>query len=60
MEIGVGVIPAWTGTKEMLRRVLNPVMRIPNADPISVMTKVAEQIAMAKVATGAFEGGERR
>jgi len=58
VEMGVGVIPAGTGTKEMLRRVVNPVMRIPNADPISVMQKVFEQIALAKVATGAWEAFE--
>jgi 3-hydroxyacyl-CoA dehydrogenase len=54
----VGLIPAGTGTKEMLRRVVNPVMRIENADPISVMQKVFEQMGMAKVATGAHEGFE--
>lgn len=58
VEVGVGVIPAWTGTKEMLRRVFNPVMRIPNADPVSAMQKVFEQIGLAKVATGAFEAFE--
>jgi 3-hydroxyacyl-CoA dehydrogenase len=58
VEIGVGVIPAGSGTKEMIRRVINPVMRIDNADPISVMQKVFEQIALAKVATGAFEAFE--
>lgn len=58
VEMGVGVIPAGTGTKEMIRRVINPVMRIENADPISVMQKVFEQIAMAKVATGAWEAFE--
>ncbi len=54
----VGLIPAGTGTKETLRRVVNPVMRIPNADPISVMQKAFEQLAMAKVATGAHEAVE--
>lgn len=58
VEMGVGVIPAGTGTKELIRRVINPVMRIQNADPISVMQKVFEQIALAKVATGAFEAFE--
>ncbi len=58
VEMGVGVIPAGTGTKEMIRRVINPVMRIENADPISVMQKVFEQIALAKVATGAWEAFE--
>ena len=54
----VGLIPAGTGTKEMMRRVISPVMRIPNADPISVMQKVFELIATAKVATGAHEAFE--
>jgi len=54
----VGLIPAGTGTKETLRRIVNPVMRIPGADPISVMQKAFEQLAMAKVATGAQEAFE--
>jgi 3-hydroxyacyl-CoA dehydrogenase len=54
----VGLIPAGSGTKEMMRRVINPVMRIPGADPISVMQKVFETIATAKVATGAHEAFE--
>jgi 3-hydroxyacyl-CoA dehydrogenase len=58
VEMGVGVIPAGTGTKEMIRRVINPVMRVENADPVSVMQKVFEQIALAKVATGAWEAFE--
>ncbi|GAF75680.1 unnamed protein product, partial [marine sediment metagenome] len=58
VEFGIGVIPAGSGTKELLRRVVNPVMRIPNADPISVMQKVFETIALAKVATGAHEAFE--
>jgi len=58
VEVGVGLVPAGTGCKEMLRRVVNPVMRIPDADPISVVRKVFEQIALAKVATGAHEAVE--
>jgi len=58
VEVGIGVIPGGTGNKEMLRRVVNPVMRINNADPISVLMKVFETIAMAKVATGAYEAFE--
>jgi 3-hydroxyacyl-CoA dehydrogenase len=56
--MSVGLVPAGTGTKEIMRRVINPVMRINNADPISVMQKVFEQTAMAKVATGAWEAFE--
>ncbi len=58
VEVGIGVIPGGTGNKEMLRRVVNPVMRINNADPISVVMNVFETIAMAKVAAGAFEAFE--
>jgi len=58
VEVGIGLIPAGTGTKEMIRRVINPVMRIDNADPLSVMYKVFETIGMAKVAVGAHEAFE--
>lgn len=58
VEVGIGVIPGGTGTKEMLRRVVNPVMRIPDADPISAIRKVFEMIGMAKVAAGAYEAFE--
>jgi 3-hydroxyacyl-CoA dehydrogenase len=57
VEFGVGVIPAWGGCKEMLRRNLNPVMESsPNADPMPHIQKVFEQIAMAKVAESAAQG----
>jgi 3-hydroxyacyl-CoA dehydrogenase len=58
VEMGVGVVPAGTGTKEMIRRVINPVMRVKDADPNTAVGKVFEQIAMAKVATGAWEAFE--
>jgi 3-hydroxyacyl-CoA dehydrogenase len=55
VEVGVGIIPGWGGCKEMLRRVVNPVMRShPNADVLPHLQKVFEQIATAKVSeTGA-------
>jgi len=31
VEVGVGLVPAGSGCKEMLRRIVNPVMRIPDA-----------------------------
>ncbi len=55
VEVGVGIIPAWTGCKEMLRRKVNPVMQTKNADVVPVMQEVFEQIAMAKVGTSAWE-----
>lgn len=55
VELGAGVIPAGGGTKEMLRRVLNPPMRTANADPLPYLQRLFEQIALAKVSTSAEE-----
>jgi len=56
VELGVGLIPAGGGCKELLRRVVNPVMAShPNADALPHLQKVFEQIATAKVSTSAKE-----
>jgi 3-hydroxyacyl-CoA dehydrogenase len=55
VEIGPGVIPAGGGTKEMLRRILNPPMRTPNVEALPYLQRIFEQIGMAKVATSAEE-----
>lgn len=50
VEVGVGIIPAGGGCKEMLRRVVNPVMHShPNADPLPHLLKIFQQIATAQV-----------
>ncbi len=58
VELGAGVIPAGGGTKEMLRRNINPAMRVTNADVLPFMQKTFEQIGQAKVATSAVEARE--
>jgi 3-hydroxyacyl-CoA dehydrogenase len=55
VELGAGVIPAGGGTKEMLRRTVNPVMRIENAEPLAALQKAFLQMGQAKVATSAEE-----
>ncbi len=55
VEIRVGVIPAWGGTKEMLRRILNPPMQTNNVEPLPFLQRLFEQIGLAKVATSAEE-----
>jgi 3-hydroxyacyl-CoA dehydrogenase len=55
VEVGVGVIPAGGGTKEILRRVLNPPMKTNNADPLPYLQRIFEQVGMAKVGTSAEE-----
>jgi len=56
VEFGVGVVPAGGGCKELLRRKVNPVMKTPNADVLPVFQETFELIALAKVATSAWEG----
>jgi 3-hydroxyacyl-CoA dehydrogenase len=55
VEVGAGVIPAWGGTKEMLRREVNPSMLTKNAEVLPYLQRVFEQIGLAKVATSAEE-----
>ena len=55
VEIGAGVIPAGGGTKEMLRRILNPAMRTKNVEPLLFLQRIFEQIGLAKVGASAEE-----
>jgi 3-hydroxyacyl-CoA dehydrogenase len=55
VEMGAGVIPAGAGTKELMRRVVNPPMRTQNAEALPYLQRVFEQIGLAKVATSAAE-----
>ena len=55
VELGAGVIPAGSGTKEMMRRVINPPMRTQNSEVLPFIQRVFEQIGLAKVATSAEE-----
>ncbi|MBZ0310278.1 MAG: enoyl-CoA hydratase/isomerase family protein, partial [Anaerolineae bacterium] len=59
VEFGVGLIPAWTGCKELLRRIVNPVMASSeNASVLPHLQKVFEQIGLAKVSMSAMEARE--
>ncbi|HLF75768.1 MAG TPA: 3-hydroxyacyl-CoA dehydrogenase/enoyl-CoA hydratase family protein [Anaerolineales bacterium] len=55
VELGAGVIPAGGGTKEMLRRIVNPVMRVENAEALAPLQRAFLQMGQAKVATSAEE-----
>jgi 3-hydroxyacyl-CoA dehydrogenase len=55
VELGAGVIPAGGGTKEMVRRIVSPGMRLPNVEVFPFLMRVFEQIGQAKVATSAEE-----
>jgi 3-hydroxyacyl-CoA dehydrogenase len=56
VEFGAGVIPAGGGTKEMVRRIVNPPMKTQGAEVLPFLQRVFEQIGLAKVATSAEEG----
>jgi 3-hydroxyacyl-CoA dehydrogenase len=59
VEIGVGLIPAGGGTKEMARRLVSPPLHTaPNTPPLPFLQKAFEQIALAKTATSALEAEE--
>ena len=56
VEVGVGIIPAGGGTKEMLLRTMDSIPRgVDDADPFPFVKRAFETIALAKVATSAEE-----
>ena len=58
VEVGVGLLPAGGGLKELVRRVITPSMQLKDADPLPATQKVLENVAMAKVSSSAAEARE--
>ena len=56
VEVGVGVIPAGCGTKEMTMRAMDAAAKAPDADPLAFLKATFETLGMGKVATSAQEG----
>ena len=55
VEVGVGLIPAAGGCKELVRRLVNPHMHGQNANPASYLQQAFELIVLAKVSTSAAD-----
>lgn len=55
VEVGVGLIPAGGGCKEMILRALGQIPEDVSADPLPFLRKAFETVAMAKVSTSAKE-----
>ncbi len=55
VEVGVGLIPAGGGTKEMTMRAMDAARNVPDADPLAFLKKTFELLGMGKVATSAQE-----
>jgi 3-hydroxyacyl-CoA dehydrogenase len=53
VELGAGVIPAGGGTKELVRRIVNPPMQTENAVILPHLQRAFLQIGQARVATSA-------
>lgn len=58
VEVGVGLVPAGGGMKELLRKVVNPVAESGSDDVLSPLQKVFENIATAKVSESAKQARE--
>lgn len=55
VEVGVGLVPAGGGCKEMLRRLVNPLARAGADDVLAGLQRAFENIATAKVSGSAKE-----
>ena len=55
VEVGVGLIPAGGGTKEMTMRAMDDASKAPDADPLTFLKRTFELLGMGKVATSAQE-----
>ena len=55
VEVGVGLVPAGGGCKELVRRLVNPLARGGTDDVLAGLQKAFETIAMAKVSGSAKE-----
>ena len=55
VEVGVGLVPAGGGCKEMVRRLVNPLARAGSDDVLAGLQKAFETIATAKVSGSAKE-----
>ena len=58
VEVGVGLLPAGGGCRELLKRVVTPAMKMADSDPLPFLGKVFENIAMAKVSASALQAQE--
>jgi len=58
VEVGAGVIPAGGGTKEMIRRIVNPPMQTKDVVVFPFLQRVFEQVGQGAVARSALEALE--
>ncbi len=55
VEVGVGLVPAGGGLKELVRRLVTPGMQVKDADPLPLVSRILDTVGTAKVSTSAAE-----
>ena len=60
VEVGVGIVPAGGGCKEMVRRIISPPMKTKDAQVLPFLQQTFEQVGLAKVATSAAEARQMK
>lgn len=55
VEVGVGIVPAWGGCKEMVRRHISPHMHGTNINPMPYLRQIFETVGFAKVGESAAQ-----
>jgi len=55
VEVGVGLIPAAGGCKEMVRRIVSPPMQLAHVDPHPFLKHVVQMVGTAKVSASAAD-----
>jgi 3-hydroxyacyl-CoA dehydrogenase len=60
VEVGVGLVPGGGGCKELVRRIISPPMKTPQAQVLPFLQQAFEQVGLAKVATSAAEAREMK
>jgi 3-hydroxyacyl-CoA dehydrogenase len=60
VEVGVGLVPAGGGCKEILRRLVSPAMKTPDVQVLPFLQQAFEQLGLGKVATSAAEARQMK
>ena len=58
VEVGVGLVPAGGGLKELVKRVVSEAMKVPHTDPLNAAQQLLQAVGTAKVSTSAAEARE--
>lgn len=55
VEFNVGLVPGWGGTKELMRRRVNPIARVASEKVLPILRELLAQLMTAKISNNAWE-----